>query len=219
MSNQDYSHPAFKRLYVGASGSGKTSLFWQHFTRERARVKFLYDHKAMEFCNRYDLQPCFDAASLMNRLGAALATRNGIGGIVPFVPSRMFPGDTERGFEFWCEWVFAVCETFKGRKLVGADELHLLVDTAAKPGPLLTICDVGRTYQMDCFFIASAYNAIHNRVKNQITEVFAFTAGIENAVDGLDKRGFNLDELMALKRGEWRWRDDKGGFKSGGKAF
>jgi len=215
--NQVYDWKAWRKLYVGKSGSGKTTLFWEHFNKEKARIKFLYDHKAMEFCLRYKCKPVFEPQGLMDRVSQVIERERG--GIVAFVPSKMFPGEPEAGFEFFCEFVFAISETFKGRKLIGIDEVHRLVGTASKPKPLLTICDIGRTYQMDCFFMASACNTIHNLVLHQMTEIYAFMQGTKNACDFLEEKGFNREALLSLKRGEYHWCDDTGQTATGGKAF
>lgn len=212
MSVQDYSWRSTKKLYVGCSGSGKTTLFFQHASREKARVKFWYDHKAMEFSQRFGLKPLFEADELMEQTIK--------GGNVCFVPSRMFPGKPDEGFAFFCDFVFSVSEQFKGRKLLCADELQRLVGTNSKPDTLLTLCDVGRTYQIDCFFIASSANTIHNLVRHQITEVFAFRQGTKNAVEWLEEKGFDPEKLQTLKNGEWLQRNlDTGEAGSGGKAF
>lgn len=211
MSVQVYDWKSCKKIYLGKSGCGKTTLFWKHFMREKARLKFLFDHKAMEFSLRFKQTPIFDADGLLE------ATERG--GVVCFSPSKMFPGEPEKGFEFFCEFVFAVSEKIKGRKLFVADELQKLVGTRSQPKPLLQICDIGRTYQIDCFFMASASNALHNLVLNQITECFAFQHGGKNSCEWENIFGFDSDEICNLQRGEYIWRSDTGETHKGGKAF
>ena len=176
-SYQDYDWEKCQKLYAGISGTGKTSLMWRHFTQEKARVKFLFDHKEMEFSRRYIMPkggplPAFTADELMERTEKAVLENRG--GIVAYSPMKEFPGRRDEAFEMFCEWLFAICATFKGRKLFGCDELQAMVDERSKPEPLLVIGDEGRTYQIDCFFITSASNAIHNRVRGQFTEAFCF---------------------------------------------
>lgn len=217
---QVYNWPSTKKLYVGKSGCGKTTLFWEHFLGERARVKFIFDHKAMEFSLRFGNRPIFDADDLMD------ATERG--GTVCFSPAKMFPGEPVRGFEFFCEFVFAACEKIRGRKLLVVDELQKLVTTKSQPKPLLQICDIGRTFQIDCFFMASASNAIHNLVLGQVTECFAFMHGGKNSCEWETDFGFNAGEISCwdekenpngLKKGEYIWRNDAGETRRGGQAF
>src|SRR4051812_816646 len=58
-SMQDYDWKSHKEIHIGASGSGKTFLAWERFSQEKARFKFIFDHKAMEFSRRYGVKPCF----------------------------------------------------------------------------------------------------------------------------------------------------------------
>ena len=212
MSFQRYDWPSYKVIYAGKSGCGKTTKCWNDFSEiENARVKVIYDHKAMEFCRRYKLQPIFSEAAFYEAVVK--------GGIVPFVPSQMFPGDAETGFQWLCEVMFKLCEEFPGRKLFLADELQKLVSTKAEPRALLGLCDIGQTYQIDCFFLTSASNGIHNRVLGQITECFAFQHGNDNACNWENDFGFNNEELFGLKKGEWLWRNDSGKTDKGGKSF
>lgn len=199
---QNYDAPSVKKLYIGKSGTGKTTLAWQHFTETKARFKFIYDHKAMEFSRRYKIQPCFTLDD-MNKI-----LKQGQGTIC-FVPSKMFPGDSERGFEVFCNFVFNVSEHITGVKLLLVDELQKLVGSFSRPKPLLTICDIGRTYEIYCYFIASASNTIHNLVRGQITECYAFKHSGDTEWE--EKEGFIGNELRELRKGEYQWRDlDKG---------
>lgn len=208
---QDYDHPSFKLISIGASGTGKTSLIWDSFFKRQARFKFIYDHKAMEFSRRYKIKPCFTVEDMMRVIEQGH-------GMICFSPAKMFPGEPERGFEVFCNFVFNISEHISGLKLFLCDELQRLVGTNAKPKPLLTICDIGRTYQIDCYFIASAANTIHNLVKGQITQVYCFKH--KGDCEWEVSQGFSEDAIKQLKKGEWCWMDiDTGETKTGGKAF
>jgi hypothetical protein len=214
-SFQDYDWPECKKLYIGASGCGKTTLCWEHaFKKEKARVKFIFDHKAMEFSRRYlHTLPVFWPDE-MDKLVAQ-------GGTVCFSPSKMFPGRPDEGFDYFCEYVFEASQLFRGRKLLICDELQKLVGTSSKPDQLVNICDIGRTFQIDCFFIASASNAIHNLVLGQMTEAYCFRHGHDRACQWEVDNNFDKEELLALKKGMWLWRNlYKGGdTKRGGKEI
>ncbi len=137
-----------------------------------------------------------------------------------FNPAKMFPGKKEEGFEIFCKWVWAVCQVLKGRKVLIADELDSLVDTYAKPGDLCAILDEGRTFEIECYFICHATNAIHNLVKKQITEIFVMMQDEKNGLAWLEERGFSADEIKGLKHGEWIYKNKNTGQAArGGKAF
>lgn len=201
--------PSTKILYAGSSGVGKTTLLEKRVRKEKARWKFVYDHKHGEFCKRFGAKPCFD----FEDLSAATAK----GGWVVFDPIRLYKGKPEEGFAFFCDYVFAISEQFKGRKLFICDELQKLLDTRREPDELLVVLDTGRVYQIDCFMITNACNGIHNRVRQQISEVYAFKQGDKNAASWLEEKGFNAEELYALPKFEYQWRNlDTGETSSSG---
>lgn len=218
MSVQVYHWPSCKKLYVGKSGCGKTSLFWKHLQAEKARVRFIYDHKAMEFSLRYlKRKPCFDWDEFIDATARAVEGKGN--STVAFCPSELYSGEPDKGFEDFCTLIFELCGKFRGRKIIVADELQKLVGTRSQPKPLLTVCDVGRTHQMDCFFMASASNALHNLVLGQITECYAFLHGNKNSCEWETIFGYEPEELLLLKKGEYIWRSDTGEARKGGEAF
>lgn len=209
MATENFNHPSCKVLITGNSGTGKTTLLEKMVKKEKAKWKFVYDHKHGEFCKRFGTTPCFDGADLTEALER--------GGFVVFDPIHLFKGRPEEGFAFFCTWCFGICEQFKGRKLFICDELQKLLDTRNDPDELLVILDTGRVYQIDCFMITNATNGIHNRVRNQITEVYAFTQGDKNGCQWLEDKGLDREKLLNLPRFKYIWKNlDSGEVKEGG---
>jgi hypothetical protein len=212
MSVQKQDHPSIKVCISGVSGTGKSTLFEKLIRREKARWIFLYDHKQGDLARRFGAKACYSPEDLLD---AVLR-----GGFVIFNPAKLFPGKPEAGFELFSKFVWAVCQQLKGKKIFGSDELDALVDSRSKPEDLCIILDQGRTFQIDCFFIAQAMNGIHNQVRKQITEIFALKQGDENGMGWLEEKGFNRDELFNLKNGEWLYKNQNTGQSArGGKAF
>jgi GTPase SAR1 family protein len=209
MPTENFDWPSCKVLYTGNSGSGKTTLLEKTVKKEKARWKFVYDHKHGEFCKRFGTTPCFDGADLDEALER--------GGFVVFDPIHSFKGKPEEGFSFWCKWVQAICENSKGRKLFICDELQKLMDTRNEPDDLITILDTGRVYQIDCYMITNASNGIHNRVRQQITEVYAFKQGDKNACEWLEQKGFDREKLLTMPKFKYVWKNlDTGETREGG---
>lgn len=212
MSLQKDDHPSLKVLYTGMSGTGKTTLAQKRIAKEKARWKFIFDHKNGEFARRYGYQSVYTGDEILQ------ATAKG--GVVCFDPIREWHGRFPAAFKFWCEYVFTACRELQGRKLFIVDELQRVQTTNKEPEELLSICDVGRTFQIDCFFISSAPNAIHNRVRGQLTETFAFRLVEKNSLKFLEENNFDPEKIRTLPNGCYHFRNfDTSEAKEGGEAF
>lgn len=205
----NYDHPKCVVAVCGTGGHGKSTFFKKLLDRQKAKFWFYYDHKS-EMSRRWGLAPCFDLAGLVAQANA---------GRVCFDPSRMFPGKKGEGFLFFCDFVYQVCEAAKGRKILVCDELQMMVGQT-KPEELIAIMDDGRSREIDCFFIVQSVNQIHNNIQNQFTEIFAFRQAHEAATKHLVNVGFEEEQLITLRPGEWAYKNlTSGEVQSGGKAF
>ena len=207
-------HPSIKVILPGVSGVGKSTLLEKLVRKEKARWKFLYDHKQGDLARRFGVRACKTINDLVE------ATEKG--GYVIFDPGLMYPGHPEKGFAFFCDYVWNICTTHKGVKVFGTDELNSIIDTRNCPDEFLIILDQGRTFQINCFFIAQSMNEIHNSVRKQMTEVFAFRQGDENGAVWLNEKGIGLPphDVMKLNPGEFLYKNlNTGKFSPGGKSF
>ena len=59
-------------------------------------------------------------------------------------------------------------------------------------------------FRSDTLLVTQQPNVIHNRTRNQITEVVAFSQVDQNAVEFLEDLGFAGDDIRALPVGAWR---------------
>lgn len=210
MSVQKQNHPSIKVAIPGVSGVGKSTLFEKLILREKAKWIFVFDHKDGDLARRFGVRPC----STIDELEAATAR----GGFVIYQPGKMFEGEPEKGFEFFTKWVWPVAKILPGKKILASDELDNLLD---EHRPLCVILDQGRTFQIDCFFICQSMNALHNQVRKQFTEIFAFRQGDGNGTIWLEGKGCGTEkQLLNLKNGEWIYKNLNTGFlKKGGTAF
>lgn len=95
------------------------------------------------------------------------------------------------------------------------DEMQKLTDTDAVSHELSCVIETGRRWQIDTTFVTQQINLIHNRVRNQQTEVVTFRQNDPRAIDWLVNFGFNEDQIRSLNPGEYICRTDQGLEKTG----
>jgi hypothetical protein len=212
MSNQVQDHPSVKVIVVGVSSTGKTSLWEKLIQREDADFYFFFDHKDGDFSRRFNIAPCHSLEQCKTHLGERVP-------VIIYDPHKEFPGKVENAFCKWSEWIWSFRE-LKGRKIIGSDEIDSLIDPRNVPDDFLKIVGVGRTFQMDVFCIAQSMNALHNGVRKQFTEIFAFRQGDETGLPFLISKGFDGNELLNLQNGLWIYKhSETGKMERGGNAF
>jgi hypothetical protein len=146
----------------------------------------------------------------MEELGAGLAR-----GWCVFEPSALFPGRLPEAFEFFCDYTFEVSRRLGGRKLFACDELQRLVGTMFLSDRLAAVLETGRVYGLDAAMIGIAPNLLHNRIRNQVTEVVTFQHMDPAAMSFLEAFGFDPGQVRALPRGAFIARNDAGGQTAG----
>src|SRR5437763_1721 len=77
--------------------------------RERAKWVFLFDKKHGDFSRRFNTPPYFDAEQIVQAIER--------GGFVIFDYRKLFPGEAEKGFDFFTKLVWPICQELKGRKI------------------------------------------------------------------------------------------------------
>jgi hypothetical protein len=207
------SHRPTKILVTGKSGTGKSTYFTRYLSNAPQGKVFLFDHEG-EYSFRKRIQPCLS----MERLSDELEKQ-----YIIYDPSDDFPGDTLEAFNFFCDWTFEVCKGIPGTKLFASDELQKIVATDSLPQEFCCVVETGRRRGIDTFFVCQQPNLLHNRLRNQLTEIVTFAHLDKRALIFLEELGFNADEIRALERGEFRILDletmrfDGGKFTWGGK--
>lgn len=202
-------HEPTKVLVTGQSGSGKTTFWTRYLLNTLARTKYVYDHEG-EFSHRAGIAP----ARTIEELGRAAGTPWCI-----FDPSAMFEGESEEGWEFFCDFVFSVAKRTRGRKLLATDELQKITDHHKLQRSFATVLETGRRYELDCAFIAQQPNLLHNRVRNQLTEVVSFLQLDHNAIGWLEGIGMDGEILPTLPPGSFLHRNLRTGDHGTGRVF
>ena len=219
MSKQKFAHVGKKVLFTGGSGTGKTTLFEKMLRAEKARIKIIFDHQG-EFSARFGLPAVVDFEGLYKAVS--------IGGWAVFDPIKLvneLDADGERlglegAFDVIAEQVFSFAEMLPGRKIFICDELQKLSGTGTVSDHFVNILETGRRHSLDFFGISQAPNLLHNRIRNQLTQVYAFRLTDDNALKFLKSNSFDETKIRNLPNGKYVWRNlNTGEAGEGGKAF
>lgn len=204
-------HKSNKLVITGVSGTGKSTYLQKYvlnsFGGEYKHV-FVFDNEC-EFSYRLGVQP----SRSVEELEKSVET-----GLTLFDPSTLFEGETPEAWDFFCEWVFQFAKQNlqTGPKLLVCDELQVITSTAQMPFETTLVVETGRRYQLDFAGIAQQLNLLHNRMRNQITELVSFRQEDSLVLDVLEKKGFDAEQIRALADGQFVWRNFQTGASGSG---
>jgi hypothetical protein len=206
-------HKSSKVLITGQSGTGKSTFWTRYVLGHGAAFKFVFDHEG-EISFRLHHRAAFTAGEL----GVAAAS-----GFCIFDPSRMFAGRLPEAFAFFCRFVFDFSSHLKAYasrgKLFACDEVQQFLTPGAVPAEFATVLECGRRYSLDVVCVAQAPNILHNRLRNQLSEVVAFRALDENALRFLEGVGFQPESVRRLPDGAFIAANLRSGRQVPGRVF
>lgn len=213
----NFQHKSSKVLIVGDSGSGKTTFWLNYVTKSPHYLKLIFDAEGEYIMRGKHGIICYEPKQLQETCERILAG-DSVSNIVIFDPSIQFAGDLENGFAWFCEWSFEMAKLAPMvPKLIATDELQNLIGTDIIADSFRKVLETGRRYGLDFIAITQALNLIHNRVRNQITELVVFRTQEENALKYLKSRGFEPDEVSQLRDLHYIAKDMRGTTESRGK--
>ena len=190
-------HKPSKILITGQSGTGKSTYFTRyvlnsfHTSYESILV---FDHQG-EMSYRLQIEPANTIEDLAEQYYR---------GLVVFDPAILFPGQTFEAWNFFAEWTFErskQCPQVK--RLLAVDELQMFSSTADFSDELAQVIETGRKYSLDFLGITQQLNLVHNRLRNQMTELVVFRHEDKLILDALEEKGFNNDDIRSLAVGEY----------------
>lgn len=206
----DILHAPSKLLITGQGGIGKSSYFLRYVLNADYERKFIFDHEG-EFQQRLNCGASFRLAEIRE------VVKNG--GWFVYDPSEEFPGAVREGFDAFCAAVFDAAGEFPGSKLFACDELQKLVGTNSITHPLACVMETSRRRTLDSVMIAQSANTIHNRIREQLTEVVTFKQLTDNAIDFLGQMGFQAEEIRGLGVGDYIAKNLRSGAEARGNVF
>jgi len=140
-------------------------------------------------------------------------------GFVLFDPSEMFPGDIYAGWDFFCEWTFERQQINGGTCLLCCDELQVLSSTGQLSHEFSLVIETGRRYGLDFCGVTQQLNLVHNRVRNQMTELVTFQQTDKLILQALEEKGFDPSEVSRLPKGNFILMNFQTGAEQRGNVF
>lgn len=204
----DYLHKPNRLLITGRSGTGKTEYFIRYVRAVSPWYKrvCVFDHE-VEFCARTGVEPCRTADDLGKNLSVEC-----------FDYATLYPGDKETALEFHADWVFsrnASSGDDPPQTLWCCDEMQKILGTDLIPPDVACVIETGRRYRIDTVLITQQPNLLHNRFRNQATEVVTFRQNDQRAIQWLEDWGFQGEQIRGLMAGEYLCLTDQGHFRQG----
>jgi hypothetical protein len=160
----DYTLDSHLTTIVGVSGSGKSTAAFRYLLNCPAACRFIWDDQGQASARLK-----IPHASTASELDRALSTR-----WVLFNPHRMFPGQAEKGFAFFCEWAFAMSQSGRGKKLFMADEIWRYQDRDKIPMGLAKIAQMGRAENLELVSVTQRPHLISDSIMGETTELICF---------------------------------------------
>lgn len=178
-----------KILITGKSGTGKTTYLIRYLLAVPYDFVWAFDHQS-------ELSELLKVENAVTTQDIEEQTWQGF---CLFDPAILFPGEMHAGFDFYSDYVFQFSQRSPGKKLFVCDEFQLFSQTDSFSWELSRLIENGRRYQIDCLFISQQPNLIHNRVRNQLTEVVCFQQTDWRVLQCLAEWGFDPQEVSTLK--------------------
>lgn len=166
----------------------------------------VFDHE-VEFSSRTGVVPCRSADDLRKNLPVEC-----------FDYAELYPGDKESALEFHADWVFSRNQAAADNPPVTlwcCDEMQKILGTDLIPPDVACVIETGRRYRIDTVLVTQQPNLLHNRFRNQATEVVTFRQNDQRAIQWLEDWGFSEEQIRGLGPGEYLCLTDQGQFRQG----
>jgi hypothetical protein len=173
------------------TGSGKTTFAILYLLNASAACRFVFDDLG-QVAARLKLPHASTAAELE----AALATR-----WVIFNPHRMFPGDVEGAFRFFCQWAYDASRRGPGKKILLVDELWKFCSPNQIPKELAVVAQTGRVENLELVTATQLPHKIHASITGQSTELVCFRLDEALALDKVEELGADRAAVQSLPLG------------------
>jgi hypothetical protein len=189
----DYTLPPVGTVIAGMTGSGKTTFAFRALLNIPCACRFIFDDQG-QAATRLKLPH----ASTSAELEAALASR-----FVLFNPHRMFPGQIESAFRFFCQWVYDCSRRTGGKKILLVDEVWRFQSNNQIPKELATVAQTGRAENLELMVATQLPHKVHASITGQSTELVCFRLDEPLALERVRDMGADPDMVRTLPLGSF----------------
>jgi hypothetical protein len=181
-------HTASKILITGPSGCGKTTFACKHIEAWPADHVWIFDPQ-LEFSQRLKVP----TVSTLEGLASGAAA----GGIVCWDPEPLYRGKVHNAFAAFCAWAYAVACRINGPKLLVLDEIQRYTRTGQGgiPDSLADVMHTGRRQELDLLITSQAPNLVHDQIRLQLTETYAFAFQDRRQLEWLEASGIPSESV------------------------
>jgi hypothetical protein len=205
----DYTLPPASRIICGMTGSGKTTAAFRYLEKADPVCRFIFDDMGQAHA-RMDRPLAATATEMEESLGSRWILYN---------PHRMFPGEIEKAFDFFCEWVLDACSRVPGRKIVLIDEVWRFTTPYTVPKPLAKLAQMGRAEGVELVTCTQRPNRLNESIRDSATEIVCFKLTGANQIECMEETKAKREEIMSLPLGKYLSFNRLNGQMSSGKVF
>lgn len=181
-------------LVAGKSGSGKTTFALRYLVSDRKfSTRFIFDYRG-EFSARLGLP----FAETEEELLCAAEE-----GFCIFAPGRMFPGQLEAAFVWFCKFAFNLAQHLPSRSLLLVDEVWKYCSPHKLPPELGEVVQEGRKHELEMMFMTQRPHLVNGTITNEVTELICFTLAEPAALERVQFWGVDPSEISALPKGSF----------------
>lgn len=205
----DFTLPPRSTVIVGMTGSGKSTFALRALINILCACRFIFDD-----LGQASARLGIPHASTSHELEAALATR-----WVCFNPHKMFPGQLDQAFRFFCNWALAKSRLGPGHKILLVDEVWRFQSPHGIPQELAAVAQMGRAEDLELMTCTQLPHKLHASIIGGATEAVFFRLQESNALDKVTELDGQPETIKNLIPGRFVSVNRMNGWTLPGRVF
>lgn len=180
-------------LAAGMSRTGKTTWCLRYLVSQAGSASIFIFDPGLDLSGHLRLVP--------QETPEEMEVASGDDGFVVYNHSTMFPGQRERGFEFFARWSYDQAVSMPGRKILFVDEVWKVCTPHAIPQALAEWVQDGAKHHCEVVLATQTPNKLNSSITGEVTELVSFRLQERNALETVQSLGADPDEVRSLPMG------------------